>query len=186
MSDTAQGHGLPLWLFRYATVPSASSLRFPIPSLLAADEYNFDDLSPPVHAYAVWRVFQITRRVTGVPDLPFLERTFHKLLLNFSFWANRKDPQGNSLFSGGFLGLDNIGVRTIGRGDALLGRGCSASVKGLVGIPHETSSHSTSPLRCAQVFDRSTLEGLPHGASIQQADATAWMVRAGGRTDAVL
>jgi hypothetical protein len=67
-----------------------------------------------VHAYAVWRVFQITRRVTGVPDLPFLERTFHKLLLNFSFWANRKDPQGNSLFSGGFLGLDNIGVRARG------------------------------------------------------------------------
>lgn len=55
-----------------------------------SDEYNFDDLSPPVHAYACWRVYQITKRVSGVADLPFLERCFHKLLLNFSFWSNKK------------------------------------------------------------------------------------------------
>jgi len=58
---------------------------------LPAYEYNFDDLSPPVHAYACWRVYQITKRVSGgVADLTFLERCFHKLLLNFSFWANKK------------------------------------------------------------------------------------------------
>ncbi len=75
-----------------------------------AYEWNFNDVNPPVHAWAAWRVFQIDRRETGQGDLVFLERVFHKLLLNFTWWVNRKDSAGRNLFQGGFLGLDNIGV----------------------------------------------------------------------------
>src|SRR5207245_4669061 len=64
----------------------------------------------PVHAWAVWRVYKIDRNINGVPDRLFLERAFQKLLLNFTWWVNRKDFQGNNVFEGGFLGLDNIGV----------------------------------------------------------------------------
>jgi hypothetical protein len=78
---------------------------------LPAYEWNFGDVNPPVHAWAAWRVFQIDRRQRGGHgDRPFLERVFHKLLLNFTWWVNRKDPQGHNIFQGGFLGLDNIGV----------------------------------------------------------------------------
>jgi hypothetical protein len=63
-----------------------------------------------VHAWACWRVYKITRDVTGHADLDFLESVFHKLLLNFTWWVNRKDTEGNNVFEGGFLGLDNIGV----------------------------------------------------------------------------
>jgi hypothetical protein len=78
---------------------------------LPAYEWNFSDVNPPVHAWACWRVFQIDRKIRGGDgDLPFLERVFHKLLLNFTWWVNRKDPQGRNVFQGGFLGLDNIGV----------------------------------------------------------------------------
>ena len=78
---------------------------------LPAYEWAFDDVNPPVHAWAAWRVFQIDRRRTGgCGDLAFLERVFHKLMLNFTWWVNRKDPQGRNIFQGGFLGLDNIGV----------------------------------------------------------------------------
>ena len=78
---------------------------------LPAYEWAFGDVNPPVHAWAVWRVFQIDRRQRGdCGDLAFLERVFHKLLLNFTWWVNRKDPQGRNIFQGGFLGLDNIGV----------------------------------------------------------------------------
>jgi hypothetical protein len=78
---------------------------------LPAYEWNFGDVNPPVHAWAVWRVFQIDRRRRGdCGDLAFLERVFHKLLLNFTWWVNRKDAQGRNIFQGGFLGLDNIGV----------------------------------------------------------------------------
>src|SRR5216684_3218624 len=65
---------------------------------------------PPVHAWAAWRVYKIERRVRGVADRGFLEKVFHKLLLNFTWWVNRKDPDGANIFQGGFLGLDNIGV----------------------------------------------------------------------------
>jgi hypothetical protein len=77
---------------------------------LPAYEWNFSDVNPPVHAWAALRVFRIDRRVNGRGDRRFLERVFHKLLLNFTWWVNRKDAEGNNIFEGGFLGLDNIGV----------------------------------------------------------------------------
>ncbi len=77
---------------------------------LPAYEWDFGDVNPPVHAWAAWRVFEITRDVTGEADHAFLEEVFHKLLLNFTWWVNRKDSDGQNVFEGGFLGLDNIGV----------------------------------------------------------------------------
>jgi len=77
---------------------------------LPAYEWAFSDVNPPVHAWAAWRVYKIERRVRGVADRAFLEKVFHKLLLNFTWWVNRKDPEGSNIFQGGFLGLDNIGV----------------------------------------------------------------------------
>ncbi|MBZ5696347.1 MAG: glucosidase [Acidobacteriia bacterium] len=77
---------------------------------LPAYEWNFSDVNPPVHAWAAWRVYKIAGRIQKKPDREFLERVFHKLLLNFTWWVNRKDPQGKNVFEGGFLGLDNIGV----------------------------------------------------------------------------
>jgi hypothetical protein len=98
---------------------------------LPAYEFNLSDVNPPVHAWACWRVYKMAAP-RGQRDRLFLERAFQKLLITFTWWVNRKDPEGNNLFSGGFLGLDNIGV-----------------------------------------FDRS--RPLPGGASLQQADGTAWM-----------
>ncbi len=77
---------------------------------LPAYEWAFGDVNPPVHAWAAWRVYKIERRIRGVGDRAFLEKIFHKLLLNFTWWVNRKDPDGRNIFQGGFLGLDNIGV----------------------------------------------------------------------------
>jgi Glycosyl hydrolase family 63 C-terminal domain len=77
---------------------------------LPAYEWNFTDVNPPVHAWATWQVYLIDKEATGVGDINFLERVFHKLLMNFTWWVNRKDTEGNNIFSGGFLGLDNIGV----------------------------------------------------------------------------
>ncbi|MFN7933669.1 MAG: glucosidase [Bryobacteraceae bacterium] len=78
---------------------------------LPAYEWAFGDVNPPVHAWATWRVFQIDRKRRGdAGDLAFLERVFHKLMLNFTWWVNRKDSEGRNVFQGGFLGLDNIGV----------------------------------------------------------------------------
>ena len=77
---------------------------------IPAYEWNFGDVNPPVHAWAAWRVYQIVEEVTGEAETVFLERIFQKLLLNFTWWVNRKDQQGNNVFQGGFLGLDNIGV----------------------------------------------------------------------------
>ncbi len=77
---------------------------------IPAYEWNFGDVNPPVHAWAAWRVYQTTAASLGYADTPFLERIFHKLLLNFTWWVNRKDRDGNNIFQGGFLGLDNIGV----------------------------------------------------------------------------
>jgi len=76
---------------------------------LAAYEFAFGDVNPPVHAWAAWRVYKMTGE-RGKRDRPFLESVFQKLLLNFTWWVNRKDAEGNNLFQGGFLGLDNIGV----------------------------------------------------------------------------
>ena len=77
---------------------------------LPAYEWEFSDVNPPVHPWACWRVFKIDQKLTGKADYPFLEAAFHKLLMNFTWWVNRKDSQGNNIFEGGFLGLDNIGV----------------------------------------------------------------------------
>jgi hypothetical protein len=98
---------------------------------IPAYEFGFGQVNPPVHAWACWRVYKMTGP-RGRRDRRFLARAFHKLLINFTWWINRKDVAGKHLFSGGFLGLDNIGV-----------------------------------------FDRS--QPLPGGASLEQADGTAWM-----------
>jgi len=77
---------------------------------IPAYEWAFGDVNPPVHAWAAWRVYKIEKKRRGVGDRVFLERVFHKLLLNFTWWVNRKDAEGKNIFQGGFLGLDNIGV----------------------------------------------------------------------------
>ena len=77
---------------------------------LPAYEWAFGDVNPPVHAWAAWRVYKIDKKRTGTGDRVFLERVFQKLLLNFTWWVNRKDAEGRNVFQGGFLGLDNIGV----------------------------------------------------------------------------
>jgi len=78
---------------------------------LPAYAWAFGDVNAPVHAWATWRVFQIDRKQRGDDgDIAFLERVFHKLMLNFTWWVNRKDAEGKNIFQGGFLGLDNIGV----------------------------------------------------------------------------
>ncbi|MBI3291463.1 MAG: glucosidase, partial [Elusimicrobia bacterium] len=77
---------------------------------LPAYEWAFNDVNPPVHAWAAWRVYKIEKKIYGRADRLFLERVFQKLLLNFTWWVNRKDTEGRNIFQGGFLGLDNIGV----------------------------------------------------------------------------
>ncbi|MBV9773784.1 MAG: glucosidase, partial [Gemmatimonadetes bacterium] len=88
---------------------------------LPAYEWAFGDVNPPVHAWAAMRVYQIDRRLRGTGDVQFLARVFHKLLINFTWWVNRKDAEGRNVFQGGFLGLDNIGV--FNRSEALPGGG---------------------------------------------------------------
>ena len=77
---------------------------------LPAYEWDFTDANPPVHALAAWQLYQIDKQENGKKDILFLEGIFQKLLLNFTWWVNRKDSEGNNIFEGGFLGLDNIGV----------------------------------------------------------------------------
>ncbi len=77
---------------------------------LPAYEWNFSDVNPPVHAFAALEVYRKEKEMTGKGDIVFLKRIFQKLLINFTWWTNRKDLNGNNIFEGGFLGLDNIGV----------------------------------------------------------------------------
>jgi hypothetical protein len=78
---------------------------------LPAFEWEFSDVNPPVHAWATWRVYEIDREARGGEgDRAFLGRVFHKLMLNFTWWVNRKDAEGRNIFQGGFLGLDNIRI----------------------------------------------------------------------------
>ena len=77
---------------------------------IPAYEWAFGDVNPPVHAWAAMRVYQIEEKLYGRTDREFLERIFQKLLINFTWWVNRKDAEGNNIFEGGFLGLDNISV----------------------------------------------------------------------------
>ncbi|MDR9452092.1 MAG: glucosidase, partial [Acidimicrobiia bacterium] len=88
---------------------------------LPAYEWALGDVNPPVHAWAARRVYEIDTASSGKPDIAFLERVFHKLLLNFTWWVNRKDADGNNVFQGGFLGLDNISL--FDRGAPLPGGG---------------------------------------------------------------
>ncbi|WP_153398298.1 MGH1-like glycoside hydrolase domain-containing protein [Chryseobacterium vaccae] len=92
---------LKLFLFEWYMHPNGQ---------LPAYEWNFSDVNPPVHAWAVFRVFKIDEYLKEKPDLEFLESAFQKLLMNFTWWVNKKDNNGNNIFEGGFLGLDNIGV----------------------------------------------------------------------------
>ena len=78
--------------------------------MLPAYEWSLGDANPPIHAGAVFRIFRMDAKAKGVKDYAFLESLFHKLLINFTWWVNRKDKEGNNIFEGGFLGLDNIGV----------------------------------------------------------------------------
>jgi len=78
--------------------------------MLPAYEWSLGDANPPIHAGAVFRIFRLDAKAKGVKDYAFLESLFHKLLINFTWWVNRKDEEGNNIFEGGFLGLDNIGV----------------------------------------------------------------------------
>ena len=77
---------------------------------IPAYEWEFSDMNPPVHAWACWRVYQLEKERSGTADSQFLEKCLHKLLMNFAWWVNRVDSQGNNVFEGGFLGLDNIAV----------------------------------------------------------------------------
>lgn len=77
---------------------------------LPAYEWNFSDVNPPVHAWAAWRVYKIDAKRTGKKDRNFIQGIFNKLLLNFTWWVNRKDTEGKNVFQGGFLGLDNISI----------------------------------------------------------------------------
>lgn len=77
---------------------------------LPSYEWNFGDVNPPVHAWAAWRLYKIEAKMTGKADREFLESIYHKLLLNFTWWVNKKDIEGNNIFQGGFLGMDNISL----------------------------------------------------------------------------
>lgn len=77
---------------------------------LPAYEWNFSDVNPPIHAMAAWKIYQTEIQNGGKPDTEFLQKVFHKLTINFTWWVNRKDKEGNNIFEGGFLGLDNIGI----------------------------------------------------------------------------
>lgn len=77
---------------------------------LPAYEWAFGDVNPPVHGWATWRVYKMDEKIQGKGDRKFLEEVFHKLMLNFTWWVNKKDQAGNNIFQGGFLGMDNIGV----------------------------------------------------------------------------
>jgi hypothetical protein len=105
---------------------------------IPAYEWAFGDVNPPVHAWAAWRGLRDRPQAHGGDgDLAFLERVFHKLLLNFTWWVNRKDAEGHNVFQGGFLGLDNIGVfdrsaplptgRHINQADGTSWMACTAS-----------------------------------------------------------
>ena len=91
---------------------------------LPAYEFAFNDVNPPVHAWACWRVYKMTGR-PGKRDVDFLKRVFQKLLINFTWWVNRKDAEGKHIFGGGFLGLDNIGI--FDRSKPLPTGGCSGA-----------------------------------------------------------
>jgi hypothetical protein len=118
---------------------------------LPAYEWNFSDVNPPVHAWAAYEVYQIDKKKNGRGDLVFLKKIFQKLLINFTWWINRKDRKGNNIFEGGFLGLDNIGVfnRSFHGGDMQLEQADGTSWMGtyalnMMDIALEIAQHDES------------------------------------------
>ena len=118
---------------------------------LPAYEWNFSDVNPPVHPWAAFQVYQIEKKQKGVGDIVFLKRIFHKLMINFTWWINRKDRKGNNIFEGGFLGLDNIGVfnRSIHGGELQLEQADGTSWMGtyalnMMDIALEIAQHDSS------------------------------------------
>ena len=136
-------HNLWLLLFEQFQHPNGQ---------IPAYEWEFSDMNPPVQAWACWRVYQIEKRDTGRADVEFLEKCLHKLLINFAWWVNRVDSQGNNVFEGGFLGLDNITVIDRGQklpGDAVLEQSDGTGWMGffclyLMRIALELSEHNPS------------------------------------------
>ncbi len=128
-----------------------------------AYEFAFGDVNPPVHAWACWRVYKMSGP-RGARDRTFLERAFHKLLINFTWWVNRKDEEGNHLFSGGFLGLDNIGVfdrskplPTMGRleqadGTAWMAFFCSTMLAIALELAQENPAYEDVASKCFEHF----------------------------------
>jgi hypothetical protein len=101
---------------------------------IPAYEWEFSDLNPPVHAWAVWRVYNMDRIRSGTADRLFLMRCFHKLLINFAWWVNKVDREGNNIFEGGFLGMDNITVvdrSAVGAGGAVLEQSDASGYMGM-------------------------------------------------------
>ena len=122
---------------------------------IPAYEWNFSDVNPPVHAWATFRVFKIERKMYGREDVPFLERVFQKLLLNFTWWVNRKDADGANVFEGGFLGLDNIGV--FNRSEPLPTGGALRQADGTAWMAfYCLNMYVSLNARSAQVFDKSS------------------------------
>ncbi len=115
---------------------------------LPASEWCFSDAHPPVHAWAVWRVFRTDEDVQGTGDFDFLRGIFHKLLLNFTWWANRKDTDGHNVFQGGFLGLDNISL--FDRSSPLPGGGHPEQANGTAWIAFYALTMMKIALRLAQ------------------------------------
>ncbi len=118
---------------------------------LPAYEWNFSDVNPPVHAWAALQVYNIEKEQKGEGDIVFLKKIFHKLIINFTWWMNRKDRKGNNIFEGGFLGLDNIGVfnRSLPGHDRLLEQADATSWMGtyalnMLDISLEIAVHDSS------------------------------------------
>jgi hypothetical protein len=131
---------------------------------LPAYEWEFSDLNPPVHAWACWRVYSLEKARTGKCDRPFLERSFHKLLINFAWWVNKVDSQGLNVFEGGFLGLDNItvvdrserlpGGAILEQSDATgwMGFFCLNMMRIALELAHENRSYETMATKFFQHF----------------------------------
>ena len=131
---------------------------------LPAYEWEFSDLNPPVHAWACWRVYSLEKARTGKCDRQFLERSFHKLLINFAWWVNKVDSQGLNVFEGGFLGLDNItvvdrserlpGGAILEQSDATgwMGFFCLNMMRIALELAHENRSYETMATKFFQHF----------------------------------
>jgi len=137
---------------------------------IPAYEWHFSDVNPPVHAWACYRVFQMDRKRNGEADYFFLERCFHKLLINFTWWVNRKDKNGNNVFQGGFLGLDNIGL--FDRSAPLPGGGHIDQADGTAWMAFYSLSMMKIALELAQqnpVYEHTATKFLEHFLHIAEA-----------------